>query len=139
MSELQRLPPVEARKLLALAAVAVKAQQRPVEPVAVIEAHGLAIRNEDADAVVRAVAHLLLAQKRRFREHPEEEASGPLVVDLDDIARHRSTCAVCSEQASRRVQPDSWTPHAGPSVFEDFEWRGPTTQHPAGGTAAEQP
>ncbi len=40
MSELQRLPPVEARKLLALAAVAVKAQQRPVEPVAVIEAHG---------------------------------------------------------------------------------------------------
>ena len=86
-----------------------------------------------------AVAHLLLAQKRRWREHPEEEASGPLVVDLDDVARHRSTCAVCSEQASGRVQRDSLTPLPKSSLFEDFEWGGPTTQYLAEGTAAERP
>jgi len=105
----------------------------------VIETHGVPIRDEDAGAVIGAVTHLLLAQKRRRREHPEDAASGPLVVDLDDLAHHRETGAICSEQASRHIQPDSWTPHAGPSVFDDFEWGGPTTQHLAGGTAAERP
>ncbi len=137
MSELQRLPPAEARKLLALAAVAVKAQQRPVEPVAVIETHGLSIPNEDADAVVSAVTHLLLAEKRRLREYPDEGPSGPLMVDLDDVARHRQVCAICSEQASRQVQPETATPPPGPrsSLFDDLEWAPRATALLAGGAA----
>jgi hypothetical protein len=94
------------------------------EPVAVIETHGLPIKDEDANAVVSAVTHLLLAQKRRWREHPEEEASGPLAVDLDDVARHRSTCVVCSDQERRGAQSSSPTPLPAsmPSVFDDLEW-----------------
>lgn len=140
MSGLAQLPPAEARRLLVLAAMSVRARPVAREPVAVIETHGVPIRNEDADAVVSAVTHLLLAQKRRWREYPEEEASGPLIVDLDELARHRSTCVICSEQASRRVQPGSWTPPPAPrsSLFDDLEWAPRATELLAGGGAAHQ-
>jgi hypothetical protein len=108
------------------------------EPVALIETRGLPIRNEDADAVVRAVAHLLLAQKRRFREHPEEEASGPLVVDLDDLWQHRLTCTVCSEQATRNVQSDSSASHSTTSLFDEFPWGMRPTEDLVNGSAARQ-
>ncbi len=129
MSGLAQLPPAEARRLLVLAAMSVRARPVTREPVAIIETHGLPIRDEDADAVISAVTHLLLAQKRRWREHPEEAASGPLVVGLDDIAQHRSTCPTCSARAAIQVQRDSLTPLPAPSLFEDFEWGGPTTQY----------
>ncbi len=94
---------------------------------------------ERSEGLLRGVAHLLLAQKRRCREHPEEEASGPLVVDLDDVARHRSTCAVCSAQAARNVQSDSSASHSTTSLFDEFPWGTRPAEDLVGGSAAERP
>jgi hypothetical protein len=141
VSALQRLPPSEARKLLALAALTVKAQQKPRDPAAIIRMNGATITQSEYDALLPVVVHRLLDRKRRLREAPDDSAlGGPLVVDLNDLAQHRQACPTCSDQATRGVQPDLPTPPPGPrsSLFDDLEWAPRATELLAGGGAAHQ-
>lgn len=81
MTELDRLPPSEARKLLALAALTIKGRARPHEVVAVIRTNGVSLDQDD----IRAMSHRLLERKRSEHGQPSEDGLGPLVVDLEDL------------------------------------------------------
>lgn len=82
MTELERLPPSEARKLLALAAMALKGRSRPRDVVAVIRTQGASLDEDDIKPLVGALSHRLLERKR---SEPAEGGDGPLVVDLADL------------------------------------------------------
>ena len=85
MTGLQHLPASEARKLLALAAVAVKARERPPGVPAVIETHGSAISPEEVPALIRVITHRLLDRKRLTRGLADAGDHGPAVFDLGDL------------------------------------------------------
>ncbi len=44
------------------------------------------------------MAHLLIARSAVAGAPDDGDVSGPLVVDLDELAQHRKSCADCSEQ-----------------------------------------
>jgi hypothetical protein len=85
MSGLQRLPPTEARKLLALAAVTLKARQRPPATVAVIRTNGASISPDELSTLIREMARRLLELKRLTRGEPGARDLGPVVFDLTDL------------------------------------------------------
>jgi hypothetical protein len=85
VTELDRLPPSEARKLLALAAMTLKGRQRAPEVVAVIRMNGASLDEEEVRPLVRALSHRLLERKRSGRGQQSEDGLGPLVVDLEDL------------------------------------------------------
>jgi hypothetical protein len=85
VKELDHLPPSEARKLLALAAITLKGRARPHEVVAVIRTNGVSLDQDDIRPLVRAMSHRLLERKRAEHAQPTGEGLRPLVVDLADL------------------------------------------------------
>jgi len=79
---LQRLPPSEAKKLLALAAVTLKARQRPPRLVAVIRTNGASISQDE--------------RKRLTRGQPDAGDRGPVVFDLSDLRAPSQSSTACS-------------------------------------------
>ena len=63
MSDLHRLPPAKARKLLALAGMALVAKSNRARSVEMIRLEG----SEITDETMRATAHRILAENRRAR------------------------------------------------------------------------
>lgn len=85
MTELERLPPSEARKLLALAAMALKGRSRARDVVAVIRTDGASLDEDDLRALLGALSHRLVERKRTEHGQLGEGGLGPLVVDLEDL------------------------------------------------------
>ncbi len=96
MSGLKRLPPSEARKLLTLAAVTLKAQQQPPKVVAEIRTNGASISPDELPTLIREMTRRLLQLKRLTRGEPGARDLGPVVFDLSDLRAPSQVSTACS-------------------------------------------
>jgi hypothetical protein len=91
MRDLQDLPPKEARRLLALAALAVRERETRRQPTMVpLQIPGSEVTNE----TIRAGVHLLLEERRR--------AAGIEPVDISELI-------ICDDSRLRQKRADSVT------------------------------
>jgi glycerol-3-phosphate O-acyltransferase len=97
MKDLSRLPPSEARKLLALAAVTLKARQRPPRVVAEIRTNGASISQDELPTLIREVARRLLELRRLTGGEPGARDLGPVVFDLSDLRAPSQVSTACSD------------------------------------------
>lgn len=81
MSRLERLPPAEARQFLVLAAMSLRAAERPPEVVLVVRTGGAPV--PDQNLLIRGVVRHLLDRRRVA---PEARAPLPLELDLADLS-----------------------------------------------------
>jgi hypothetical protein len=88
MKRLEKLAPDEARKVLTLAALTVRAAAKPPEIAAIVDLGG-AKPATLTDIELRAVAHLLLHRKCDGVANADE---GPLRVRLDELEGHELVC-----------------------------------------------
>jgi hypothetical protein len=87
MKDLSRLPPSEARKLLALAAMTIRAKAQRQPTMVPLQIPG----SEVTDEAIRAGVHLLLVERRRAAGMLEPVDLAELIICDDERLRHHAT------------------------------------------------